>query len=717
MIAPLIKPIRVQGGTFYTFSSASEDLGLSFNDSQRKFRFSKFALLNIPDIGNPALGENLINFSNSPGAYASIDGGKSVNDYFAESFQNYCLNAEAMISSSSTYDSTLGSTVSERILFKWLKEIGAIRFRAANIGGEQSSSIYGSHYVEEDESTTYSRVIRYIGDINILNTIRNNANAFSEVYVYIPTSQGNTPTVLFKTLADANYSPSMVFTNTPTDPLNAEYIYGRTGSTIQPAGLSIEGFFDSDTSNFTVLDPFGATGEFYSYDNTINTWIQQGNPGFSWWFSNPIANTFFTEPASFLDSTNDTLRITSVNKEVTFKRSRLDGISLEFNTNVYAGINAGTPATDFGTFNETPAAQTFDFNAILIYYDLYDPADGTVFATNLFGVLFLDNVDPLSTGGGYIPRFTKYKPNSFTGDNGNSYAFRINLKFDVNAQDTAVETSINDYNPYSLQLYMDALNAMVSSYDIMNQNNDLVIDLSNQVSELKSLIYTSADATEIEERLTSIETMIEDNKVIFTNNQNLLDLIQRNYEEITNIYKNFTSVKMSYNIDLLTSGQGIFLDKSSAGSVKIVNSAQLFNLGAKPIVSIATDFTANPTSYSYIDKLVEKTNYIKITDGSPSAPYIVDRDIILYINDSDFAWEKGQTYRVAFKYGIDLSNTNGNFNFIVYTDANDKLNTGFPYSAEAAYVTYLDFEAKGNSPIIEIICIDPATYQFSVDIY
>ncbi len=49
-IAPLIKPVRLQGGTFYTFSSASEDLGLSFNTATKKFRFSKFALLDLPDI-------------------------------------------------------------------------------------------------------------------------------------------------------------------------------------------------------------------------------------------------------------------------------------------------------------------------------------------------------------------------------------------------------------------------------------------------------------------------------------------------------------------------------------------------------------------------------------------------------------------------------------------------------------------------------------------
>jgi hypothetical protein len=717
MVAPLIKPIRVQGGTFYTFSSASEDLGLSFNDSQKKFRFSKFSLLNIPDIGNPALGENLINFSNSPGAFASIDGSKTLNDYLAESFQNYCLNLETMISSSEDYDANVDTTVSERVFFKWLKEMGAIRFREAVVGTEQSASLYGTHYVEEDESTTYSRVIRYIGDINILNNIKNNANAFSEVYVYIPTSHGNTPTVLFKSVSDANYFPGQVITNTPTDPLNNEYIYGRNGATVQPAGLSIEAFFDSDTSTYGVNDPFGAPGTFYYQDPTTGTYYSSTTPGFQWWYSNPIANTYFTEPSSFLDVTNDKFKIESVNKEVAFTRSRLDGITMEFDPAVYAGISSTGASTDFGTFNETPAAQTFDFNAVLVYYDLYDPASGAVSATNLFGVLFLDNVDILATGGGYIPRLTKYKPNSFTGDNGNSYAFRINVKFDVNSQDVAIETSVNDYNPYSLELYMDALNKMTDSYDIMLQNNAILANLTTEVANLRSLVLTSSGISEINEQIQNVQTLITENQGVFANNANLLSLIQRNYDEITNIYKNFTSVQMSYNIDLLTSGRGIFLDKSQAGSVRVVNTNQMINVGTKPIVSIANDFSVNPSSFSYIHKLVNFTNYLKLTDGTASTMYAPDRDVIIYINDADLPWEAGQTMRFSFKYGLDLSNTSGNFNFIVYTDANDKLDTGFPYSAEAAYVTYLDFENKGNSPIIEVICIDPATFQFAVDIY
>ena len=174
---------------------------------------------------------------------------------------------------------------------------------------------------------------------------------------------------------------------------------------------------------------------------------------------------------------------------------------------------------------------------------------------------------------------------------------------------------------------------------------------------------------------------------------------------------------MSYNLDFLNPGQGIFLDKSSSGSVKVVNTNQMFNLGVSPLRSILNNFALNPTSYSFTKPLVDFTNYLKITDGSPNTPLNLDRDVIIYVDDTNKQWEKGQVFRISFTNGIDLDNTNGKFNFIVYTDAKDKLNTGFPYSAEIAFVTYFDFEKKGNSPVIEIVCIDPATYTFVVDVF
>jgi len=724
-IAPLIKPVRLQGGTFYTFSSASEDLGLSFNTATKKFRFSKFALLDLPDIQNSSTNrENYMQFRNVPGAFGTIDGTKSWNDYFAESFQNYCLNLEALITALPGYDPNADRTVTERVFFKWLKEIGAIRFRQA-IATEQSSTSYGMRFVEEDESLSYSPVVKYIGDINVVNSVRNNFNAYSEVYIHVPTSHGDSPAVLFDTISDSNYYPSAIFTNDPPNPLAIEYLVGRDASSVQPANLSLLAHYDSDTAGFYTPDPVAVNADFYYFNpgtNAFELWeiapFPTPNPDFFWWYSNPVPNSYFTEPGSFSSPQNDILGIgTGLPLSAEFVRSRLDGISLEFNPAVYSGIANDPAITNFGEFAESYAAQNFEFNTVLVYYDLYDPNVPANFTTNLFGVLVLDNVDPLPSGGGYIPRLTKYKPNAITGANGNSYAFKVNLKFDINSQDTAVETSINDYNTFSLDLFLDALNGLKNSTSILESNQYLVEQLRVQVMGLQDLVINTDNYAEINIRLNNIQTALDNSQAVFANNQNLLNLIDRNYQEILNIYNNYTSVQMAYNIDLLKEGSGIFLDKTVPGEVKINNQMQLFNIGVKPLLSIVSDFLLQPTNYRYIHPLTEFTNYVKITDGAVGSPYFLDRDVIIYINDTNIKWKKGQSMRITFLYGIDLSNTNGNFNFIVYSDAQDTLNTGFPYNAEIAYIPYSEFELKDNRPTIELICLDPDTYTFAVDIF
>jgi hypothetical protein len=543
------------------------------------------------------------------------------------------------------------------------------------------------------------------------------------VYVYIPTSHGNNPTILFNSLDDANYPKNAVYQNNPANPINAPYLFGRDVNTVSPSGLSVEAYYDSVLNTFQVNDPFGATADFYYYDPVTAGYIQQPNPGFTWWYPNPFANSYFTAPtATFNDSGNDRFKIESVNKLVEFVRSRLDGLSLVYDETAYTQM-ANQGITEFGLFNENPVAQTFEFNAVMLYYDLFDPNNTANFTTNLFGVLFLDNVDPKTGGGGAIPTYTKYKPNSLTGDNGNSFAFRINIKFDVNSQDTAIETSINDYNPYSLQQFMDALNQLMNSSDLLEANQAQLIALNNQVTNLQTQILSAESAAEINQRITQLETLIQNSQAVFLNNTNLVNLIERNYREINNIYQGLTSVQIAYNLDVIEQGAGIFIDRSNPGKVKIINTRQLFTIGNassttdRTLITFPTNFIVNPASYSYQRRLLDYNNYLKIQGGTPSAPPLTDRDIIIYIDDTVEKWQKGQVMRIAFENGIDMSNTNGNFNFIIYSDALDTLNTGFPYSAEIGFVTFTQFSAKGDNPIIELICLDPATYQFSVDIF
>ncbi len=716
-VAPFIRPIRLQGGTFYTFTSASEDLGFSFNSDDKKFRFSNYALLNIPDIRRATAGENFIQFDAVPAAF-SIDGSKSLNTYLGESFQNYALNLETTIISSEQYDPFVQRTVSERVFFKWLKEIGAIRFREAN-NSELSDPIYGVHYVEENSSNLYTKVVQYIGEIDVINNVKNKENAYTEVYIHIPTSHGAQPNILFATEEDANYFVNAEFTNIQPDPANNVLIYGRKQSDSHPAGLDFEAYFDSEFTSYQAEGPVSqSNGNFFSFDSATSTYNQAGiDSDFFWWYPSPKANTYFLERNFFTDPRNDKFKIDNGTKSVEFTRSRLDGIILEFNEEAYRDIAANADINSFGELAESGLSQNFEFNTVLVYYEIYDPNNPTDSAKNLFGVLFLDNVDPTTGGGGTIPRLEKVKPNSLSGDNGNAYSFKINLKFDVTAEDAAVETTINDYNTFSLELYVDALNELKESTRILQEGSSLLAKLENEVRELQGLVFDSNTTEEVNQRLNSLESLITDSQEVFANNDNILKLINRNYQEILNIYNNQTSIAVAYNLDVISKGQGITVDRTSNQFIRISSDVQGFTLSNTPRVSLVDNFTLLPNSYKFIHPLQPFSNWLKITDGSPSIPFNVDRDITVFIDDTNQKWKAGQKVRLSFTHGLNMSNTNGNFNLLIYSDARDTLNTGFFYSAEIATINFEEFLQKNNRPIIEIVCINPKTYDFDFDIF
>ena len=245
---PLIKTPQADGGTFYTFSSSARDLSKTLNNDNLKLVFSKFVLLNIPDFDKLDPNtfsnyENYMQFDTIDGMIASggLKGDPNVN--FTESLQNYALNLEELIISDANYDNTVQRSVAERVFFKWMKETGAMRFRAAT-NLEKNPGVTRPLFVEEDEQPTgsrqYRRVVKYIGDIDIVNNVDKAGEAYTELYINVPTEVGGTPTILFDTISDSNYQPSLKIQG------KDEFILGRNASTVQPQGLSINAFYDYD---------------------------------------------------------------------------------------------------------------------------------------------------------------------------------------------------------------------------------------------------------------------------------------------------------------------------------------------------------------------------------------------------------------------------------------------------------------------------------------
>ena len=220
MATPLLSPLRVQGGTFYTFTSSAEDISKTFTDDDTRFVFSKYALLDIPDVRTPS--NNRENYLVWEGLGSVAAGGTSsvatlsIDDNInaAESLQNYLLNFEQLILEGSNtlargYNQSELYTVSERLFWRWLAQVNAIRFKNATA----SESAAGTRYTEEDSSSVYNRVVKYLGDIDIINNVSRDGHSYSEIYLNVPTQHGNTPFALFKTYQDYNYFPGGIWSN------------------------------------------------------------------------------------------------------------------------------------------------------------------------------------------------------------------------------------------------------------------------------------------------------------------------------------------------------------------------------------------------------------------------------------------------------------------------------------------------------------------------
>jgi hypothetical protein len=719
---PYIRPIAVQGGTFYTFSSAAEDLTLTFNNSLKKFSFSKYALLKLPVMGSPTYKENTLQFNAIDSTFLDAASGNFIltnpNNLSPSpeiSFQNYCLNLESTVISDPNYNAELKRNVSERVFWKWIKELGGIRYRSANpnevvasLNQTTTTTVNGLPYsdkrwVEEDTLLTgngtpnprYERLVQYIGDIDVVNSVQNTDNAYSEVYIHVPTGDGGTPYVLFKTVADENYYPDRTFTHLPPDPLDTEYLQGRDSASgvYGPNGLPKLAIFDQDVLGEPGVTGTSATGTFLS----------------NWYSPRDEANSYFTDP-SFFDNSNYTLDkyVTTAPSgySVNYKRSNLDGVQIDFEPSSYKAIQNYVGISTIEEWNGTPTTTSFEFNVVLVYYDVYDPNNPTDSETNLYGILFLNDPEPVSTNAAKFPNFKKFKPDPITKLNGNSYGFKINLKFDTDVQSTGVEQAINDYSSFSLSIFMDAATVLQDAAKNLNDRTLEIMSMQNQISALTDLIINTDDSTDIKLRLDVVEKSLQANQALFDNTQDILSLIERNSDSIQNILQNQTSINMSYNLDLLKDGDGTYVDRTTPNILRVDVTQQDYNVGTNSL------FTINPVAGNTVS-LELYTNYLKHKNNGLSIT--ANNDIVIKIDDTINKWQKGQVLRLVIGDDIDL----GNYSLVILTDALGEYPkgtpSGVPYSTVVAGFINIQFQNASYKPIFDIVCVDDKNLIFEVD--
>ena len=493
---PFIKRMRSQGGTIYTFSSAVEDIGLNINEKNNVVKISYFALLDLPNITRPDnIQQNRFNVLAIDGALQTYDESDSIKDgrvVVGESFQNYALNLEANLLNQTSYNQAVLKTVSERVFWKWLKETGAIRWTSYD------TSISGtSYWVEEtdtDVSVGYNSVVKYIGEISAGSVRTDTFGTYNETYVLVPTSHGQT-NVYFKQQYDDNYLSGMELG--PGD----DNILGRESYTHpHPDGLSLFAQYD-------VIDSSITTGSWtMAYDISGNGYSN------GWWYTGQEKtftndNYYVTDLSTVLvdpSTYNYKLKYTGAST-IEFQRSNVDALNIEFDLDTLKTIYNDTTLTYDKMALTSQVDDTFDFNAVLIYYTVYNQTLDQALATNLLGILFLEPTSGSTSGFPImeitIPALTKIASNA-TGF-GSSYSFRLNIKSDNISDDT--QATIYDESTSAqtaLENWTDVFSNLEKSLNILNKHTNTINYITKQYMNISSI------QTQQENNLTDIQSQV-----------------------------------------------------------------------------------------------------------------------------------------------------------------------------------------------------------------
>lgn len=629
MATPLVRTVQEQGGTMFAFASAARDLTRAQGDPDLKFEFSQYALIDLPEISAPVNGLNTIQFDNLYEGAGSWTPSLDDNRSWSEAFQNYALNLEEIIRNDDDFDPTIYQSDAEKIFFKMLSAIGTLRIRTAT-SSEAISTV--PRYVEEDTASgtgsDYTKIIKYLGTIDVINDKNYAANTYQEVFINVPSSVGFTPVVLLK---DGTYNT----TSLKVYPKSTGLINGR--SSHPEVGFSINALHDID-------------GGSPVYD--INTNVSPS-------------------------------------------------VEIDFSESNYYAVNVNSSINTLHDFSQRGG--NFQFNAVLVYYDLYSQSNPASRATNLYGILLLDNFK-----NGKINELIKYKPNSVTGLNGNAYSLKLNIKYNTSLDNVGVENSINDFTTFSMDLFFDTTSTLENAARLLIQANDRYSSIVTRLDAMENMILSSEDAQEMSAHIASLQTQVENAALNFADESSLLDMITEINRRVNQIVNGTIPTEVQYNTDVISAGRGIEVDKSVPNKIKlhnvndgyqILSTYQWSNSSEQmgPVMPIYDPTNAN--NIGLFVRLQPYSNMIRVKLSALTA----NDDINIYIDDSIHGWKNGQVLKLVFENKINMNGNNINF----YTN---KIG-GWERVAQI-----IGAELPSQRPYVELVCTDKVNLTFLTDV-
>ena len=510
----------------------------------------------------------------------------------------------------------------------------------------------------------YNRLVRYIGEVTGVSNVQEANRSYTEVYAQIPDYTGETPDVLFRTKFDENYSPGLEFPILP--------------SQYQPEIIGSE-LFSSPLVNSPENYPGSYLGQF-------------DNSNF----------TYTTDTGDSLRRSGDYFGIKGTVNSPVIDGSKIDGVSIDFNTEHYVKMNIpNNVISTFDEFNGTEVnnepPKDFQYNAILWYYNS-ETSDGQV-AENLYGVSFLDNPDNNENTDEVGVRFPLVKKLVANGEqDGTAYAYNLNLNFNVindNPQDAYNPEAVNAL--FSMDKFNKAMGTLSSINDIFMNMLAEHGSIKEEVSDLRGLLYTQTDLNTLNSRINNLDDLLK----LYSTNQII----------------NSESIKVSTEPG---SPSNILLENidPSYDEIKIIKTSELFNISSD---IIPFNFLSPSNKNSMLHIINDDNIEIDINDDN-NLSIVLSRDIDFKQSvDLFITANENSTYNKKIDIFVNKQDISGVINPVLliggldlpvyYNVDNSSLNSSYTWSDFKFEIdmtkdfiksnNLLEIELVGNSDIIQ----------------
>lgn len=357
--------------------------------------------------------------------------------------------------------------------------------------------------------------------------------------------------------------------------------------------------------------------------------------------------------------------------------------------------------------------EDFEFNAVLIYYDLTaktnTPGVKRV-ATNLYGILFLDNVTDQPDGSGVQGFFQRYpKKKETVYGNGNSYALKLDLKIDTIGDTDCTYTTIAvpvavsegsssssadaaDWGRerlVSMIQYVKSLTQLQKCIDFFYEQKQDIIKLSERISTLENMILGIDSVSSMREDIKRLYDLCDGNAIVDTST--LLGLIDKNTKRLDTIMNGGKDLKLQFDTDVLQPGAGIGLVKTP--NKVIINSEQRYS------VNEIQDIDGNDISNVAISTNSPQICIIPLKSGENFAVININDqgdcndNFNIRIDETDYQWEVGQSMKIYFvcEEGSLRFNAGTTSGIVIKPKSNVTLN-----------ISGDDFEGHN---LIEVVCV------------